>query len=50
VPGYATFYSDKQIFTQPAEIASLEHRSITMRTLVSKQNASTTCNFISSFA
>jgi len=37
-PGHAMFYFNKQIFRQPAKIASLEHHSMTMWTLVSKQN------------
>jgi len=42
-PGHVTFWSDKQIFTQLAKIASLEHHSMTMWTFVSKQNSLTTC-------
>jgi len=38
VPEHAIFYFNKQIFTQPAKIAALEHHSMTMWMLVSKQN------------
>jgi len=49
VPGHATFQSDKQIFTQQAEITSLEHHSITMGMYQSKTHGPP-ASFISSFA
>jgi len=48
-PGHATFQPDKQIFTQPAKITSLEHHSITMGINQSRTHRKP-ANFISSFA